>query len=69
MTVLDQMPYSEKETLQVSLLTASPKPSRKNVDDKRGVMAWDVTLKPQKAKVIEFGYQVVWPKDKAITLR
>lgn len=69
MTVLDQMPYSEKETLQVSLLTASPKPTRTNVDDKRGVMAWDVTLAPQKAKVIEFGYQVVWPKDKAITLR
>lgn len=69
MTVLDQMPYSEKETLQVSLLTANPKPTRTNVDDKRGVMAWDVTLAPQKAKVIEFGYQVVWPKDKTITLR
>ena len=69
MTVLDQIPYSEKETLQVSLLTVSPKPTRSNVDDKRGVMAWDVILKPQKAKVIEFGYQVVWPKDKAITLR
>lgn len=68
-TVLDQMPYSEKETLQVSLLKASPKPTRTNVDDKRGVMAWDLTLAPQKAHVIEFGYQVVWPKDKSITLR
>ena len=68
-TVLDQMPYSEKETLEVSLLKASPKPTRTNVDDKRGVMAWDFTLEPQKSKVIEFGYQVVWPKDKSITPR
>lgn len=68
-TVLDQMPYSEKETLAVTLVEASPKPTRTNVDDKKGVMAWDLTLAPQKAKVIEFGYQVVWPKDKSITLR
>lgn len=68
-TVLDQMPYSENEALQVSLQNSSPKPDRSDVDDLRGVMAWDLKIEPQKAKVIEFGYEVIWPKDKSITLR
>lgn len=68
-TVLDQMPYSENEALQVRLESASPKPTRSDVDDMRGVMAWDLDIEPQKAKVIEFGYEVIWPKDKSITLR
>jgi len=68
-TVFDQMPYADQEDLQISLLNASPKPSRLNVDDKKGVMAWDVIAQPGKLKKIEFGYQLVWPKDKKITLR
>lgn len=68
-TVLDQMPYSEAETIEVSLLNANPKPTRSDVDDKRGVMAWDLKVAAQKTSTIEFGYQVVWPKNKSITLR
>ncbi len=65
--VLDQMPFSEQETLSVSLLKASPKPLM-NVEDKRGVMAWDLAAEPGKPLVVEFSYQLVWPKGKAITL-
>jgi len=68
-TVFDQMPYAEHEDLQISLLNSSPKPSRSNVDDKKGVMAWDLIAQPGKSKTIEFGYQLVWPTDKNITLR
>ena len=68
-TIFDQMPYANQEQLQISLLNASPKPTRTNVDDKKGVMAWDLVAKPNKPLVVEFSYQLVWPKDKKITLR
>ena len=68
-TILDQMPYANQESLQISLLNANPKPSRKNVEDKKGVMAWDLVAQPNKPITIDFGYQLVWPKDKKITLR
>lgn len=68
-TVLDQLPYAQDETLTISLLDTSPKPTRRDVDDKRGVLAWDFDLAADKSKEISFGYQLVWPKDKRITLR
>lgn len=69
MTVFDQMPYAEQEDLQITLLKSKPRPDRENVDDKRGVMAWDLVVAPGAEEMIEFGYQLVWPKDKRITLR
>lgn len=68
-TILDQMPYANQETLEISLLNANPKPSRQNVEDKKGIMAWDLVAQPNKPITIDFGYQLVWPKDKKITLR
>ena len=68
-TILDQMPYANQETLEISLLNANPKPSRTNDKDKKGVMAWDMVAQPNKPITIDFGYQLVWPKDKKITLR
>ena len=66
--IFDQMPYSEQETLTVSLLNVSPKPLM-NFDDKKGVMAWDLTAKPSTPLTVDFSYQLVWPKDKQITLQ
>lgn len=68
-TVLDQLPYAQEETLSITMLETNPKPSRTDVDDKRGVLAWDFDLKAGASKEIQFGYQLVWPKDKRITLR
>lgn len=68
-TVMDQIPYANEESLQISLLNASPKPTRRDVDDKKGIMAWDITAKPGSPRVIEFAYQLVWPKGKKVTLR
>jgi hypothetical protein len=42
-------------------------PSRRDVDDKRGVMAWDATLAPDEERVIEFGYRAAWPAAKNVT--
>ncbi len=68
-TVLDQMPFTEMEDLKITLLKTSPRPSREDVNDLKGVMAWDFELDAGGEKDIEFGYQLIWPSDKKVTLR
>ncbi|MCH9808760.1 MAG: mucoidy inhibitor MuiA family protein [Alphaproteobacteria bacterium] len=67
-TVLDQMPVSANDKIQVDL-TAGTAPSNTDVDDKRGVVGWDFTLKPKEERVIDFGYVVKWPSTEKITYR
>lgn len=67
-TVLDQMPVARDEQIQVAL-TGRSRPTKKDVDDKRGLLAWEFELKPKEEKVIDFGYVVKWPSDKEIIYR
>jgi uncharacterized protein (TIGR02231 family) len=66
LTVLDQIPVSQNADIKVELIGKSV-PSRRDVDDKRGVMAWDATLAPDEERVIEFGYRAAWPAAKNVT--
>jgi uncharacterized protein (TIGR02231 family) len=66
LTVLDQIPVSQNADIKVEL-TGRTAPSRRDVDDKRGVMAWDATLAPDEERVIEFGYRATWPAAKNVT--
>ncbi len=65
-TVYDQMPVSNNQEIKVEM-TAKPQPAKRDLDDKRGVLAWEDTLKPDEEKTIEFGYKVTWPAQKSIT--
>lgn len=65
--VFDQVPVSENQEIKVE--TIGKAPSRQNVDDKRGVFAWDSRLEPDQEQVIEFGYRVTWPSAKSIIYR
>ena len=67
-TVFDNIPVSQQQDIKVTL-TAKPQPTKTDVEDKRGVVAWDSKLEAEQEQVIEFGYQVVWPGAKAITYR
>ena len=66
LTVLDQIPVSQNADIKVEL-TGKTAPSRRDVDDKRGVLAWDMTLGPDEERVIEFGYRTTWPAAKKVT--
>jgi uncharacterized protein (TIGR02231 family) len=66
LTVLDQIPVSQNSDIKVEL-TGKTAPSRRDVDDKRGVLAWDATLAPAEERVIEFGYRATWPAAKKVT--
>ena len=63
--VLDQIPVSQNQDIKVELIGKTA-PTKRDVDDKRGVLAWDMTLAPDEEKVIEFGYRATWPSAKRI---
>jgi uncharacterized protein (TIGR02231 family) len=66
LSVLDQVPVSQNDGIKIEL-QGRTQPSRRNVEDKRGVLAWDMKLEPDEEKAVEFGYRVSWPAAKKVT--
>ncbi|MEQ1614512.1 MAG: DUF4139 domain-containing protein, partial [Hyphomicrobiaceae bacterium] len=64
-TITDQIPVSNNAEIKVEM-TAKPQPSKRDVEDKRGIVAWEDTLKVDEEKTIDFGYKVTWPAAKQI---
>ncbi len=60
--VLDRVPYSEQEDLVITW-QARPTPSVTDVDDKKGVLAWDFDVAPGASRQIELSHRIQWPQD------
>ncbi len=58
--IYDQVPYSEQEDLAITW-AAKPRPTEENVDNKRGILAWDVELAPGESQVISLDTTLNWP--------
>lgn len=67
-SVLDQMPASLNQEIKVELL-GRPAPTRRDADDKRGVLAWEDKLAPDEERMIEFGYRLTWPAPRSVVFR
>lgn len=65
--VLDQVPVAADQDIKVEITGKAP--SRQNVDDRRGVVAWDGELEPDQEQTISFGYRVSWPSAKSVIYR
>jgi len=66
--IYDRMPYSTHEDISVDMLSATTKPSERDVDNRRGILAWDYDLDGGEEQVIRFGYRIASPKDKPVLL-
>ncbi len=66
LTVLDVWPVARNELVKVTPLEASPVPTRQRVDEKPGVLAWDLQL-PAGGKVqLEPGYRISYPYQRKL---
>lgn len=65
LTVFDQIPVSKNQDIKVEQTGKTP-PTRQNVEDKRGVVAWDGKLEPDQEQVLDIGYRVTWPSAKQV---
>lgn len=64
-TLLDQVPYSEQEDLQITF-TADPEPTARDVDGERGILQWDFDLAPGETRVIQLDSLMSWPQGKVL---
>ncbi len=58
--VLDRVPFSEQEDLEITW-QADPRPTNERVDDKRGVIAWEFDLAAGDSQTIRLSHKVTWP--------
>ncbi len=63
--LLDQVPYSEEEDLQISY-AADPAPTTTDVDGQRGILAWDFILAPTEETAITLQTSLRWPAGKSL---
>lgn len=63
--LIDQIPVSLNEDITVDLLGPTS-PTKRNYQDKRGLLAWQFTLDAGDKRNVRFGYTVAWPADKKI---
>ncbi|MBV7407590.1 mucoidy inhibitor MuiA family protein [Maritimibacter sp. DP1N21-5] len=57
--------FSEKEELDVTV-TATPAPDETDVEDRRGVSAWDLTVAPGETRTVEIVVDLDWPEGKEL---
>ncbi|WP_282092100.1 DUF4139 domain-containing protein [Epibacterium ulvae] len=61
MRLLDRVPYTEQEDLEISW-TAEPRPDQENVDNRRGILAWEFDLAPKGQQQISLKTRLQWPE-------
>jgi uncharacterized protein (TIGR02231 family) len=67
MSVIDQQPVSLNQEVKIEFISKLA-PSRKDMEDKRGLVAWDFNLNPDEERVIEFGHRITWPAAKQLQI-
>lgn len=63
--VHDQIPVAGNQEIKVELI-AKPQPTKRDIDDRRGVLAWEDRLAPDEEKTIDLGWRLSWPAAKSI---
>ncbi|MEO1793685.1 MAG: DUF4139 domain-containing protein, partial [Pseudomonadota bacterium] len=66
--VRDRLPVSLNDDLKVTV-TQSPEPAQKNVDDRRGIDAWEGELAAGKTLTIKTGIALSWSGEKVLSQR
>jgi uncharacterized protein (TIGR02231 family) len=61
--VVDNIPVSRTDKIEVKELTMNPEPAQKNYRNKEGVMLWEYALDPEQHQEINIGFVVAYPKD------
>ena len=64
--ILDQVPVSLNDQIKVDILANTVPPTVRDVEDKKGLLAWDLKLDAGQSQDLAFGYQVSWPNGQSV---
>ncbi|MDG3041358.1 DUF4139 domain-containing protein [Roseicyclus marinus] len=59
-------PFAEQEDLDIDV-TLAPAPDARDIDDRRGIHAWNLTVAPGETQLIEMGVTLEWPEGQVLT--
>ncbi|MEP7174386.1 MAG: mucoidy inhibitor MuiA family protein [Aestuariivirga sp.] len=62
-TVIDQLPFSANEKVTIEPMAQMTPPTEKDLNKRRGIMAWRFDLESKAENTIKFGYKVAWPQN------
>jgi hypothetical protein len=65
--VLDRVTVSRNNDVKVEVLKGATDPTKKDLDGRAGVYAWEFTAEPQKTVAIRHYYSVRYPRDRVLT--
>lgn len=68
MKLLDSVPVSKTDKIEVKDMKLAPEPAKKDYQDKQGVMLWEMDLKPKEKKEVSIEFTVTYPKDTPVEL-
>lgn len=60
----DMIPVAVNEDIKVTM--TGDKPTKTDVDKRKGITVWDRSLAPGKTVKLEYGYEVIYPDDKHV---
>lgn len=65
LTAFYPLTFSEQEDLRVNL-SVTPKPDATDIDDKRGVSSWDMSLAPGETQTVNITIKMDWPEGQEL---
>lgn len=60
-TVIDRIPFSASQDITVEPVAGMTPPTERDLNKRRGVMAWRFDLEPKDEKLVKTGFKVTWP--------
>lgn len=66
--ILYAIPFAEQEDLELDV-TLSPRPTEEDVDDQRGVHAWEMNVAPGEELLVEMGVDFAFPEGQVLDWR
>ena len=62
--IFDNVPVASHDDIKVTLTGDAP--TDKDIDDKKGVLRWERSLKGISETRLKYGYTVTYPEDKSV---
>jgi uncharacterized protein (TIGR02231 family) len=66
--VLDRVPFTAAKDIEITEMPGMTEPTVRDLDKKRGVLAWDFTLEPKAENVLKTGYKISWPEGMQVSV-
>jgi hypothetical protein len=64
--IIDSIPVSRTDRIEVKDLKVTPEPSEKNYRDMEGVCLWEYELQPGEKQTVKIEFTAIYPKDAPI---